>query len=78
MIGITINDVWAYQVYITKFEVNGNNYEMKLNYVYYDHFGLDYPDIQKFDYDIFIAWFILQHFRGYKPFITSIKFTSKF
>lgn len=71
-LGITINDVWAYQVYITKFEVNGNNYEMKLNYVYYDHFGLDYPDIQKFDKDIFYSWFVLQHFKGYKPFVTKI------
>lgn len=34
----------------------------------FDHFGLDYPDIEKYDYDIFIAWFILQHFRGYKPY----------
>ena len=44
----------------------------------FDHFGLDYPDIEKYDNDIFIAWFILQHFRGYKPFITKISFTSKF
>ncbi len=69
---ITINDVWAYQVYITKYSRNGRQFEMGLEYIYYDHFGLDYPDIQKFDKDIFYAWFVLQHFKGYKPFITKL------
>jgi len=45
---------------------------MKLNYIYWDHFGLDFPDIQKFDKDIFYSWFVLQHFRGYKPLTTKI------
>ncbi|TRW25665.1 DUF3289 family protein [Flavobacterium zepuense] len=71
-LGITINDVWAYQIYITDYKVNGSNYEMKLEYIYYDHFGLDYPDIQKYDKSIFYSWFVLQHFKGYKPFITKL------
>lgn len=74
-LGITINDVWAYQVFITSHAVNGNKFEMRLEYVYYDHFGLDYPDIQKFDKSIFYSWFVLQHFRGYKPFITKLEIT---
>ena len=45
---------------------------MGLEYIYYDHFGLDFPDIHKYDKDIFYAWFVLQHFRGYKPFITKL------
>lgn len=71
-LGITINDVWAYQVFITDYSVKGNRFEMSLEYIYWDHFGLDYPDIQKYDNDIFYSWFVLQHFRGYKPFLTKI------
>jgi len=77
-IQIAINDVWAYQIYLNKYYLENGKPHGELEFHFYDHFGLDYPDIEKFDYDIFIAWFILQHFRGYKPFITSIKFTSKF
>jgi hypothetical protein len=77
-LGITINDVWAYQVYITSYKRNVNNYEMSLEIIYWDHFGLDYPDIHKFSNDIFSAWFILQHFRSFKPLITKIDITHKF
>jgi uncharacterized protein (TIGR03034 family) len=75
-LGITINDVWAYQVYVKSYKTNGNKFEMELEYIYYDHFGLDYPDIQKYDKNIFYSWFVLQHFRGYKPFITKINIVS--
>jgi hypothetical protein len=77
-LGITINDVWAYQVYITSYKRNGDNYEMNLEIIYWDHFGLDYPDIHKFGNDIFSAWFILQHFRSFKPLITKIDIVHKF
>ena len=60
------------QVYITEYTVKGNFYNIKLEYIYWDHFGLDYPDIQKYNKDIFFAWFVLQHFKGYQPFITKI------
>lgn len=76
-LGITINDVWAYQVYITNYRTKGNHFQMELEYIYWDHFGLDYPDIQKYDNDIFFAWFVLQHFKGYKPFITKIDIVGK-
>lgn len=69
---IAINDVWTYKVYITRHKVNENHFEIGLEYVYYDHFGLDFPDIHKYNQDIFYAWFVLQHFRNYKPFITKI------
>jgi hypothetical protein len=71
-LGITIHDVWAYEVFITDYKTNGNNFSMKLKYIYWDHFGLDFPDIINYDNDIFYSWFILQHFRGFKPFITKI------
>jgi len=32
-------------------------------------------DLAKFDEDIFYCWFVLQHFMGYKPFITKISIT---
>ncbi|WP_426485420.1 DUF3289 family protein [Flavobacterium sp. 2] len=69
---IAINDVWTYQIYITRYKVNGNHFEMGLEYINYDHFGLDFPDIHKYDQDIFYASFVLQHFKNYKPFITKI------
>jgi hypothetical protein len=77
---IAVNDVWAYQVFIKGCTISGSQYKLDLEYIFWDHFGLDMPDIEKFgdgaplgvSYDIFIAWFIVQHFRGYKPFITKI------
>lgn len=77
-LGITINDVWAYQIYISSYKVNGNKYEISLEVIYWDHFGLDYPDVHKFDNDIFQAWFILQHFRGFKPLITKLDIKHSF
>lgn len=76
-LGITINDVWAYQVYITYYKTTNNHFQMNLNYIYWDHFGLDYPDIQKYNNDIFFAWFIVQHFREYKPLLTKIDIVGK-
>jgi len=42
-----------------------------------DHFGLDLKDIEMkkddFRYDVgFASWWILQHRKGYKPFITQV------
>nr|WP_290427104.1 DUF3289 family protein [Coprobacter tertius] len=71
-LGITIHDVWAYQVFITDYAINGNNFTAKLEFIYWDHFGLDYPDIVNYDNDIFYSWFVLQHFKNYQPFITKI------
>jgi hypothetical protein len=77
-IQIAINDVWAYQISLTEYYLEKNEPHGKLQFDFYDHFGLDYPDIEKYQNDIFISWFILQHFRSYRPFITKISFTSKF
>lgn len=75
---IATNDIWAYQIYLTDFSFTKNTPRGTLHFDFYDHFGLDYPDIEKYQNDIFIAWFVLQHFRGYPPFITRMSFTSKF
>jgi hypothetical protein len=77
-IQIATNDIWAYQIYLTKYYLDKNEPHGELRFDFYDHFGLDFPDIEKYDNDIFIAWFVLQHFRGYKPFITKISFTTNF
>lgn len=80
-LGILINDMWAYEVNVLEYDtklLNKRGYgvvKLKLLFGYYDHFGLDYPDLIKYpEYDIFYAWYTLQHFRGYKPLITTIEF----
>jgi hypothetical protein len=56
-----------------------NNYEATYEITLWDHFGLDLNDIRKFNFWAgFRAWFILQHLRGYKPFITKVQFEKTF
>ena len=76
-----INDTWAHQVELTSYDfVNENDYKGKMKVTLYNNFGLDKPDIEKkFGYmEGFRAWFILQHVRGYKPFVTVIEFDVEF
>lgn len=60
------------------------NYTAKYQVILWDHFGLDIPDMEKLFNIIpsvgetFVCWFILQHLRGYKPFITKITFEKEF
>lgn len=79
---IALNDIWATEVAIMDYELDGNNYKVKYRVTLWDHFGLDLPDIQPWKFagylDGFRAWFVLQHFLGYKPFITKITFTKEF
>lgn len=47
-----------------------------------DHFGVDLKDIEEkqddFKYGVgFTAWWILQHRKGYKPFITQVNIKCK-
>jgi hypothetical protein len=77
---IAINDVWSYKVTLTSFKQEGQNYKAKYEIQLWDHFGLDLPDMQKFySYGAgFRAWFLLQHLRGYKPFLTKVQFEKEF
>lgn len=71
-----INDTWAYQSEITYLDYkNDKDFQGKLKVTLYDDFGLDKPDVEKkYGYlQGFRAWFILQHDRGYKPFITVVE-----
>lgn len=77
---IAVNDVWSYEVSIIEYTKKEDGYDIKYEVIYWDHFGLDLPDMQKF-YSLgagFRAWFVLQHLRGYKPFLTKITFEKEF
>ena len=84
--GLTIatNDIWSSQVILKELVFDGDNYTGKYQVTLWDHFGLDKPDMEKvFNVlpsaaEVFICWFILQHLRGYKPFITKIAFDREF
>lgn len=79
---IAINDTWAYDVDIQNYTPSADGtYTAELRVILYDHFGLDVPDLDISLWKpfkpyglagLFRAWFILQHVRGYRPFITVI------
>ncbi|OXA83241.1 DUF3289 family protein, partial [Flavobacterium hibernum] len=81
---IALNDIWAAEVLLKELLFEGNNYTAKYEVILWDHFGLDLPDMEKIFNIIpsvnetFISWFVLQHLRGYKPFLTKIKFQKEF
>lgn len=70
----SVNDTHSYKIYIEDYDLKSNNtFDAKLRIEIYDHFGLDFPDIEKFVLGAgFRAWYVLQHVRGYKPFITKM------
>ncbi|RZJ89070.1 MAG: DUF3289 family protein [Chryseobacterium sp.] len=84
--GLTIatNDIWSAEVILKEVKFKGDDYTGKYEVTLWDHFGLDLPDMEKkFNIipsvgEVFVCWFILQHLRGYKPFITKITFTREF
>lgn len=81
---VALNDIWATNIVITEFKIKGEEYTIKYDVTFWDHFGLDKPDLEKWfniigrARAIFAAWFTLQHLRGYKPFITKIHFSKEF
>ena len=92
-LGIMLNDIWAYEIWIKEIKEviypwspNHKYTYLTLNFIYFDHFGLDYPDLEKkrapspwiaWYHNIFWEWFVLQHFRGYVPFITKVENSEK-
>lgn len=71
-----VDDTHSYKIYIEEFElVSNSSFNAKLKIEIFDHFGLDNNDIEKFIYFAgFRAWYVLQHARGYKPFITKMTY----
>ncbi|MER0442502.1 DUF3289 family protein, partial [Emticicia sp. W12TSBA100-4] len=83
------NDIWSWDIKLLNFKKVGNTYEARIKVVLYDHFGLDRPDIEiSFEnwklqakpasfFNGFLSWFILQHYYGYKPFVTVIEWEER-
>lgn len=83
-LGITVHQVWSAVAELSDFVVNcgTRRWSGRLHYTLYDHFGLDWADIEKHGGDRlpfpgtgngFKAWYILQHYRQAKPFVTEIR-----
>lgn len=72
---ISVDDTSAYQIYVDDYKLYPDNiFSCKLRIVIYDHFGLDRADVEKYGFGAgFRAWYVLQHVRGYKPFLTSME-----
>ena len=84
--GLTIatNDIWAHEVQLTACRTVNNICTATYEVTLWDHFGLDLPDLEK-KFNLlpvasyaFASWFVLQHLKGYKPFLTKIKFSKEF
>ncbi|WBX77464.1 DUF3289 family protein [Tenacibaculum ovolyticum] len=81
---IALNDIWSTEVILTQLKNKDEEYTCKYQITLWDHFGLDLPDMKrKFNTyfsvkEAFICWFVLQHLRGYKPFVTKITFEREF
>ncbi|EKT3967188.1 DUF3289 family protein [Flavobacterium psychrophilum] len=82
-LGITIHQVWSVKAVIENYSYyeSTGKWDCDLVYTFYDHYGLDWDDIikhggdRKPQYhtgDCFKAWYILQHYRDAKPFITEM------
>ncbi|WP_455593519.1 DUF3289 family protein [Bacteroides sp.] len=69
---LAVDDTSAYQIYVDNYTLHSKNtFSCQLRIVVYDHFGLDIRDVQKYGAIAgFRAWYVLQHIRGYKPFLT--------
>ncbi len=83
-LGITIHQVWSAKAELKNYVYTQakKTWSGEIHYTFYDHFGLDWEDILKHGGDMipqyhtgdfFKAWYILQHYRSAKPFITEVK-----
>lgn len=82
-LGITVHQVWAAKAELFDYAMNvpEGRWACRVEYTFYDHFGLDWEDVVKngdrrlpkyHTGDGFKAWYILQHYRNAQPFITKI------
>ncbi|GAA5092373.1 hypothetical protein GCM10023210_21190 [Chryseobacterium ginsengisoli] len=82
---LALNDIWSTEIYLKEVKFTGDDYLAKYEVFLWDHFGLDIPDVQDpkltkpyYFENGFRAWFILQHIKGFKPFLTKMTFTQEF
>jgi Protein of unknown function (DUF3289) len=76
--GLAVNDVWGYDVKITKFVLDKTKktFSASFDFELFDHFGIDSKDVLEYsNYVMFKYWFLLQRKYGCKPFLTTMKFS---
>jgi len=80
-----LHGLWGNKVEVTSFIIDDikKTYTGFLKVTLYDHFGLDFTDIQKYHlYGGFVSWYLLQHNdrynKAYKPFITLVEISVPF
>ncbi|WP_343657849.1 DUF3289 family protein [Chryseobacterium sp.] len=72
---ILVNDTEYSEIYLESFTpISNNKWTAIIQLEVLDHFGLDLHDAQAYQnwHDGFLAWWILQHVRNYRPFKTKI------
>ncbi|KGN73530.1 hypothetical protein HQ47_07300, partial [Porphyromonas macacae] len=71
---LAVDDTSAYEVYVDDYKLTApNTFSCNLRIIVYDNYGLDAEDIAKYGTIAgFRAWYVLQHVRGYKPFLTKM------
>ncbi|RZK11831.1 MAG: DUF3289 family protein, partial [Flavobacterium sp.] len=78
---IMINDIWAYEIIIDNYTSDKSNYYITYRIILWDNFGLDYPDLQQtlnYFQPGFRSWFVLQHYKSFRPFINKMEFKRQF
>lgn len=82
---VCIHDLQGLEIVIKDFSKSGNVCNCKLQYIYYDHFGLDHNDVTNNLYNNSLglrSWYVLQHYDYYEgiyqPFITVVSFEETF
>lgn len=79
-LAIAIHQFQGHTITVTDYRCDGKNFSGKLQFHFYDHFGLDETD--EIMWPGFCDWFVLQHydrFNGkYVPFITTVDFSVDF
>ena len=88
-LGIAIHRVHAVEARISKygFDEKAGTWDCLFHYALYEHFGLDLPDVTGVSRSLegkddpvrngVLAWYILQHYRGYRPFVVEANVTRR-
>lgn len=84
---LTIHHMWGYTIEISNYQFDGTTFSGTINYIFYDHFGLDDNDVSNSQWYLayteqFGAWYVLQHYQGcagqHKPFVSYMRISSDF
>ena len=90
-LSLCLNGLVGVKIEITSYNEDDNGYSGVLKFTFYDHFGLDTPDLAEPKEGFYTSyapgfrqWYILQHFDNLqsdvlpKPFVTIIQFSASF